>query len=144
DSCFCTLRKLAIPDPIMTKKSQPKNNAAQTERSVSTYGITDAQAFGRNMAKVADRSQRLISEFVRRQSEHFGHESLDPLNITSAWFALLKQMAANPARLLNAQLELWHDYMNLLQHSAERAMGRKNPPVVTPAAGDRRFRDPDW
>jgi polyhydroxyalkanoate synthase len=96
------------------------------------------------MAKVADRSQRLLSEFLSRQTERLGREPIDPLNIGGAWFDLFKHMAANPAAMLNAQWELWRDYFNLLQHTAERAMGHKVEPVASPAPGDRRFRDPEW
>src|SRR5215469_12705010 len=103
----------------------------------NTYRITDAQAFGRNMAKVAAKSQQLVGQFLARQSHRLGQEPLDPLNISGAWFALLKQMASNPAAMLNAQFELWRDYATLVQRTAERAAGRKVEPVVAPQPGDR-------
>ena len=109
-----------------------------------SYRITDAQAFGRNMAKVAARSQQLAGQFLVRQAHRAGQDPFDPLNISGAWFALLKQMAANPTALLNAQFELWRDYATLLQRTAERVAGRKVEPVVAPQPGDRRFRHPDW
>jgi poly[(R)-3-hydroxyalkanoate] polymerase subunit PhaC len=124
--------------------SGPRSPEAAKSPAENPYRITDAQAFGRNMAKVAARSQRLIAEFIARQAERAGQDHFDPLNISGAYFTLLKQMAANPAAVLNAQLELWRDYMNLLQRTAERAMGRKVEPVVAPSPGDRRFRDPEW
>src|SRR5437588_3873133 len=97
---FADAKPAAIHDASMTKSSAPKHtdNAGIGKESGAQpapedqYQISDAQAFGRNMAKVADRSQRLITEFFRRQAEHFGREPVDPLNIGSAWFALLKQM----------------------------------------------------
>jgi polyhydroxyalkanoate synthase len=108
------------------------------------YRVGDAAEFGRNMARVAVKSRELISAFVKAQAGRSGREPLDPLNITGAYFALLKDMAANPARVLDAQLGFWRDYMTLVQRSAERAMGRKVEPVIAPAATDRRFRDKDW
>ena len=96
------------------------------------------------MAKVAAKSQQLVGQFLARQSHRLGQEPLDPLNISGAWFALLKQMASNPAAMLNAQFELWRDYATLVQRTAERAAGRKVEPVVAPQPGDRRFRDHDW
>lgn len=110
----------------------------------STYRITDAQAFGRNMAKVAARSQQLVGQFLARQTHRLGQEPFDPLNIGGAWLAVLRQMAANPTAILNAQFELWRDYATLLQRTAERAVGHKVEPVVAPQPGDRRFRDRDW
>lgn len=108
------------------------------------YRVGDAAEFGRNMARVAAKSRDLISAFVKSQTGRTGHEPLDPLNLTGAYQSLLKDMAENPRRVLNAQLGFWKDYMTLLQRSSERAMGRAVEPVITPAANDRRFRDKDW
>ena len=108
------------------------------------YRIGDAAEFGRNMAKVAARSRDLVSAFVKSQTGRTGREPLDPLNITGAYLSLLKDMTANPGRVLNAQLGFWKDYMTLVQRSTERAMGRSVEPVITPAPNDRRFRDKDW
>src|SRR5262249_26932743 len=108
------------------------------------FRLNDPQAFGRNMAHVAASSQRLLSEFLQRQAERVGHEPFDPLNLSGAFFSLLKHMAANPGHMFTAQIALWRDYLNLLQRTTERAMGRSVEPFVVPAPGDRRFRDKDW
>jgi polyhydroxyalkanoate synthase subunit PhaC len=108
------------------------------------YRVGDAAEFGRNMARVAVRSRELISAFIASQAERSGREPLDPLNLTGAYYALLKDMASNPGRVLNAQFEFWKNYMTLVQRSTERAMGRSVEPVVAPAPNDRRFRDKDW
>jgi polyhydroxyalkanoate synthase len=108
------------------------------------YNFDNAAEFGRNMAKVATRSRDLLSAFVKSQAGRIGREPLDPLNVTGAYYSLFRDMAANPGRVLNAQLGFWKDYMTLVQRSTERAMGRAVEPVVTPAANDRRFRNKDW
>jgi polyhydroxyalkanoate synthase len=108
------------------------------------YHISNAAEFGRNMARVAVKSRELLSSFLMSQAERAGRQPLDPLNITGAYFNLLQEMAANPARVLDAQLNLWKDYATLLQRAAERAMGREVEPVIVPAPNDRRFRDKDW
>ncbi len=109
-----------------------------------SYRLGDAEAFGRNMAQVAAKSQHLLSEFSRRQGQRFGQEPFDPLNVSGAFFALLKQIAVNPGQMLNAQIALWRDYLTLLQRTTQRAFGGTVLPMVAPAAGDRRFRDKDW
>ena len=53
--------------------------------------------------------------------------SFDPLNISGAFMALLGHMAANPAKVIEAQFELWSDYLNLWQRTAERMMGGSAP-----------------
>ena len=96
------------------------------------------------MARVAAQSQQLLSEFLKRQTERFGQEPLDPLNLAGAYFSLLKHMAADPGHMFTAQIALWRDYLNLMQRTGERALGRTVEPFVVPAMGDRRFRDKDW
>ncbi len=131
------------------KKAEPeaeiKEPGPELEQAEeASYRVNDPAEFGRNMARVAARSQTLLSEFLKRQSERNGREPFDPLNISGAYFSLLKEMAAHPGRILNAQFGLWKEYLTLWQRTAERAMGRTVEPVVVPAANDRRFRDKDW
>src|SRR5262249_14451250 len=91
-------------------------------------------------------SQQLIADFVRRQSAKSGaSEPLDPLNLTGAFSELLKAMSANPAAVVEAQFQLWRDWMGLWERSARRMLGDTSvEPVVSPAPGDKRCRDKDW
>jgi len=132
---------LPPPQPAAPPPPPPPQPAAAQELA---YRVGDPAEFGRNMARVAVRSRDLLSAFVRAQAARSGREPLDPLNVTGAYYSLFKDMAANPGRVLNAQVGFWKDYMTLVQRSAERAMGRTVEPVVTPAPTDRRFRDKDW
>jgi polyhydroxyalkanoate synthase len=127
------------------KEAAPATVPPETEAEpADSYRLGDAEAFGRNMARVAAKSQHLLSEFLKRQTERFGQEPIDPLNVSAAFFALLKQIAANPGQMLNAQIALWQDYLTLLRRTTQRAFGGTVLPMVAPAAGDRRFRDKDW
>jgi polyhydroxyalkanoate synthase len=114
--------------------------------SENRYRIGDPAEFARNMMQVGQQSQRLIADFVKRQSAKGsgGGGSLDPLNLTGTFTALLKSMAANPAVIMEAQFQLWRDYMGLWEQTAHRMMGGASKPVVAPAAGDKRFKDKDW
>ena len=130
----------AAPPPPPPPPPQPEKATATD----AAYRVTDPNAFGQNMARVAMKSQHLLSDFMRRQAERAGQDPIDPLNMSGAFYSLLKHMAANPGQLFTAQIALWRDYLNLLQRTTERAMGRSVEPFVAPAAGDRRFRDKDW
>jgi polyhydroxyalkanoate synthase len=130
-----------------TKKSVEEKAEAQPRESEprqNLYQLNDPSAFGRNMARVAAQSQQLLSEFLKRQTERFGQQPLDPLNLAGAYFSLLKHMTADPSHMFTAQIALWRDYLNLIQRTGERALGRPVDPFVVPASGDRRFRDRDW
>src|SRR5689334_12818241 len=130
-----------------SKTGSARADAAQaaTARATPEYRIADPGAFARNMVEVGIQSQRLLSEFARRQTEKFGSsQPLDPLNITGAFMDLLRGIVADPAAIMEAQFQLWRDYMGLWERTARRMMGGPADPVVEPARGDKRFRDKDW
>ena len=109
------------------------------------YRIGDPSAFARNMVKVGTQSQQLIRDFARRQSaKSKSGEPMDPLNLTGTFMELLRGMVADPAVVMEAQFQLWRDYMNLWDRTSRRMMGMDVEPVVAPASSDKRFKDKDW
>jgi polyhydroxyalkanoate synthase len=54
------------------------------------------------------------------------------------------KMLADPNRLMQAQIELWQQYMRLWQVTTQRMLGQQVEPVAAPAPGDKRFKDPAW
>ncbi|HEY1961724.1 MAG TPA: hypothetical protein VGG69_04845, partial [Rhizomicrobium sp.] len=119
--------------------------AAATAGGTPDYRIGDPGAFARNMVEVGIQSQRLLNEFARRQAGKLGsNQPLDPLNLTGAFFDLLRGIVADPAAIMEAQFQLWRDYMGLWERTARRMMGGQAAPVVEPARGDKRFRDKEW
>jgi len=108
------------------------------------YKVSDPAAFARNMAQVGVQSQRLLGDFLKHQAGKLGTEPADPLNLAGTFMELLKAMAANPAAVVEAQFQLWRDYMNLWERTARRMLGAPAEPVVEPSPGDKRFRDKDW
>jgi len=114
-----------------------------TDPTSEDIKIPDPVELSRTMGEIAERSQKLVTDFLARQSE--GNQDLDPLNIGSAFMEMTTKLMANPARLMEAQMTLWNDYMNLWQHSARRWLGEEpDGPIVTPAKDDRRFKDAAW
>ncbi len=105
--------------------------------------LPDPQALSRNLAKVAERSHQLMSDFLRRQAES-GPGLDDPLNLGQTFLELTRQMMSNPAQLMEAQTALWQDYLQLWQNSARAMMGEKVEPMAAPERGDKRFRHEDW
>ena len=105
--------------------------------------LPDPVQWSRDMVEIAERSQRLVLEFLARQSES-GLGTADPLNIGSAFLEFTGRMMSDPAKLVQAQVSLWQDYMTLWQRTAERFLGGKAAPLVEPAPGDRRFKDTAW
>jgi polyhydroxyalkanoate synthase len=107
--------------------------------------IPDPVVWSRNMAELAERSQRLVQEFLTRQGGDGGGGAIDPLNIAGAFFEMTHRLMTDPMRLVQAQLSLWSDYMQLWQSTATKFLtGNSAEPVAAPDPGDRRFRDAAW
>ena len=104
----------------------------------------EARALAENWTRIAERSQRLVQKFLER---HPGEALafVDPAKVLGSFMELGARMISDPARLFEAQMELWQDHMRLWQHTGERLLGNKpGAPVAAPAAGDRRFRHQAW
>jgi len=99
-------------------------------------------ALDRSVADVADRSQRLVRDWLVRQS----HEA-QPINaaqVASAFLDMTAQLMRDPTHLVRAGIGFWQDYMTLWQSSARRMWGMDAPPVISAAPGDRRFDGEAW
>jgi polyhydroxyalkanoate synthase len=104
----------------------------------------DPVEMSRSMARIAERSQRLVSEFLERQQRGEGRSDPDPFNIAGAFLEMTAQMMADPAKLVQAQIGLWQDYLKLWQATTRRMLGQAAEPVIEPEPGDRRFKHADW
>ena len=108
------------------------------------FKMPDPAALGSSMAQIAERSQRLVGEWLKRQADAGPQTSADPLNIGAAFMEMTARLMANPARMVQAQIGFWQDYMSLWQSTARRMMGGESPPVIDPDPKDKRFRDEAW
>ena len=106
--------------------------------------LPDPEELSTAMAEIAERSQRLVADFLAKQAEDPEISDPDPLNIGSAFVELTSHMMQNPAKLVEAQMDLWQQYYTLWHNTTMRMMGQESEPVVSPQKGDRRFRDEAW
>src|SRR6266702_2838579 len=119
--------------------------------------LPDPLELSHSMAEIAERSQRLVAEFLQRQQQGhaetgatpgiapaIGSGMADPLHIGTAFFEMTARMMTDPTKLVQAQLSLWNDYMTLWQRTAQRFLGGEAEPVVETPKGDRRFKDSAW
>ncbi|MBL0899029.1 MAG: class I poly(R)-hydroxyalkanoic acid synthase [Reyranella sp.] len=103
----------------------------------------DAEKLQTAFKDIAMRSQKLLQDFSERYKAG-GQQPADPLNLTQTFMDFTSKMLADPNRLVQAQMELWQQYMKLWQVTAQRMMGQQVDPVAEPAKGDKRFADPAW
>lgn len=94
--------------------------------------------------EIAERSQRLVNDWLTRHSNEIQAPDVDPLNIGEAFVEMTRHMMANPQKMMESGLSLWQGYMELWQSAARRLMGAEAEPVAEPARDDRRFRDEAW
>ncbi len=120
----------------------PKGDTPPSAPDSPGFRLPDAAMLGRSMADIAERSQRIVSEWLKRQGD--AEHTPDPLNIGGAFLEMTARLMANPAHLVQAQIGFWQDYMTLWQNTARRMMGMGSEPVIDAPPSDRRFRDDAW
>ena len=127
-----------VPTPRGPASSPPKDgNAAQQPR--------DPALVSRTMADVAERGQRLVADFLRRQGTEGSGGSLDPFNIGGAFMEMSARLMANPQSVVQAQIGFWQDYLTLWGNTARRMMGDGAVgPVISEDSRDKRFKDDAW
>ena len=98
-----------------------------------------------HLAAIAAQSQRMAARFLSGESAAGGGSSADPLNLSDAFAAMARSLAADPTPLIDAQMKWWDGYLRLWQQGAQRLRGEEpGEPVAAPETDDRRFRDPAW
>jgi polyhydroxyalkanoate synthase len=124
--------------------ANPSGTRDKANGSGPEVKLPDPVEFSRAMAQIAERSSKLVAEFMSRQSAkpHLGMS--DPLNVGQAFLDMTAHMMANPGQLLQAQVSLWQDYMSLWQNTTRRMFGEPTPPMIQPGSDDRRFKDAAW
>ncbi|MQX35539.1 class I poly(R)-hydroxyalkanoic acid synthase [Roseospira navarrensis] len=105
----------------------------------------DPQAFAQDMQEITEHAQKLFTDFLSRQaSGSAGLPFTDPLNVSEAWLDMTAKMMSNPAKIMEAQFNLWQEYMALWQNAAQRWLGQDTEPLVRPDRHDMRFKDDMW
>jgi polyhydroxyalkanoate synthase len=103
----------------------------------------DPAEFAKTLAHIAERSQRLVTDFLSQQSDG-GLGMADPLNVGSAFLEMTSRLMTDPAKLLESQMNLWQAHLDLWQSTAQRLMGVEAEPAAAPGPEDRRFKDAAW
>ncbi|MCW8834880.1 MAG: class I poly(R)-hydroxyalkanoic acid synthase [Rhodospirillales bacterium] len=104
----------------------------------------DPERLARSMAEVAERSQKLVQDFLNNQNVDGAIEHPDPLNVGAAFIEMTQKMISDPSKMMTAQVKLWADFLELWNRQARRMMGETVEPAFAPEKGDKRFKDSEW
>src|SRR5713101_2099666 len=110
----------------------------------ATQSPPDPAESARVFAEVAERSGRIMGEFLQRQAGGQGVATSDEFGIARAFMDLYARMLAEPWKLAEMQTKMFWDHVALWQSTLLRMLGKEAPPVAVPAKGDNRFREADW
>lgn len=108
------------------------------------HTLPDPAEVTQAMAEIAEKSQRLMSQFIERHSNEENQPNADPMNIVSAFMELTSRMMADPATIAQAQMTFWQNYMDIWQNTTSRMMGVDASSIAQKERPDRRFKDPAW
>jgi polyhydroxyalkanoate synthase len=118
-------------------------DGAMADQPETGVRLPDPVETARSLASVAERSQKLIADFLQKQAEG-GQADMDPLKVGQAFLDMTAKMMADPAKVFEAQMALWQDYMRLWQSTTQKFAGNNAQPVIEPDPADRRFRAEEW
>ncbi len=114
------------------------------ETTLSGTPNYDPIALTESFASAAEKSAKLLGDFLARQAAG-GHSLVaDEFGLTKAFLEVAAKMLSNPYRLAETQMNLLWDYSALWQSSMLKLMGQSPAPVAEPAKSDKRFRHEDW
>ena len=87
-------------------------------------GGAEAAELTKALAALAEQSQRVAQRFFEKQSQGDGFQIPDPGVVADAFVKLSQAMLADPARLMQAQMQLWQQMAQLWQHELRKAAGQ--------------------
>lgn len=118
-----------------------------SDQSDIDQNIPDPIDYSRNLVRIAEQSQQLVSEFLARHPGSLtgNNGPVDPLNVGAAFFEMTRKMMEDPAKLVEAQIGLWQEYMTFWQHTTQQMLGAgPKESYIQPKKDDYRFRDAAW
>jgi len=115
-----------------------------TQQQEPTIHVPDPLQVSNTVASIASKSQRLVQNFLARQTADGTLNIENSLHIGTAFLEMTQKMLADPVKLAQTQFALWQDYAQLWQKSAAAFFGQQVEPVISPERSDRRFQHDAW
>lgn len=117
---------------------------ATTEHATGNTAVPAAEEITKTYAEIAQRSAKLLEEYMQRQTRRGAAPHADDLGLAQAFMDMMARLMANPYKLAQSQFHLAWDYFSLWQSTMLRIMGMHPPAVAPVQKGDYRFKDAQW
>ncbi len=114
------------------------------EQQAPDIKMPDPVEVSKSVVNIAERSQRLVTDFLQRQAREGRPDMPGMTHIGNAFLEMTHRLMADPGKLVERQMALWNDYLNLWHTSAAAFFGQQVEPAVRPERGDKRFKHDDW
>ena len=112
----------------------------------SSYRIPDPETFASNLLQAFERGSAAFAQLADRPDAKIGPYT--PASEFSAATETLSSLArkwlSDPVKLSEAQAEFFRQFGALWNNVLARMMGFAVAPLIEPAPGDHRFKDPEW
>jgi polyhydroxyalkanoate synthase len=122
------------------------HDSNDTRPPLSTYLIPNPEEFASNFLKVFERGSAALAQLAARPDAKLGPYT--PASQFSAATETISTLAqtwfSDPVKLAEAQSEFFTQVAALWNNVLSRMMGMPVPPLIEPAPGDHRFKDPEW
>ena len=94
----------------------------------------------RILGDIAERSRSIVEDFIARQAETGSMPTVfDPRALGNTFVDYLNRIISSPTEIIQAQFDLWQDYVRLWQTTTQKMLGQDVEPVIAPDRADRRF-----
>ena len=123
----------------------PTQNDAPETPPETLPGAEDMQEMTDRISELVERSQKAWASSLDRSVGDMASANPDPLNAMPAISRMTQEYLDHPQKLAEATVEYWTQQADLWTRIMKRGLGEADAgPVVTPAKGDKRFRDEAW
>ena len=109
-------------------------------------GTVDVEEFSRNLVRLVEEGGRALAAYLKPREEGRDDKELadEVTEVVKTLSEVAEYWLSDPQRTVELQTSLGKAYLDLWASAVRRLAGEPAVPVATPAAGDKRFSDPDW
>jgi len=142
----CLLLTQAGLNSRKSAKFDMPQDSHETPPLLSSYLIPNPEEFASNMLQAFERGSAALAQLAERPDTKLGPytPASEFSAATGMLSTLLQKWLSDPAKISEAQAQIFGQFGALWNNVIGRMMGLGIPPLIEPGPGDNRFKDPEW